>query len=59
MLNVFTLLLGFMFRYIQPVSINLTSNHWFQVEYRYAKWLRFHVGVATLDMASNFLGFDI
>ena len=48
-----------MFSYIQPDSINLTSNHWFQVEYRHGKWLRFHVGVANLDMASVFLKFEV
>jgi hypothetical protein len=42
-LNVGMPCLGFMFSYIQPDSINLTSNHWFQFGSRHAQWLRFHV----------------
>jgi hypothetical protein len=42
-LNVGMPRLGFMFSYIQPGSINLKSNHWFQFGSWHAQRLRFHV----------------
>ena len=48
--------LGFMFSYIQPDTINLKSNHWFQVDSRHVNWFIFHVGGATLEKASNRIG---
>ena len=58
-LNIGMSCLGFMLSYIQPNSINLKSNHWFQVDYRHGKWFGIHMWVVTLDMASDFLGFDV
>jgi hypothetical protein len=42
-LNVGMISLGIMFSYIQPKSINLKSNQWFQFGYRQPQWRRWHL----------------